>query len=141
MADDKFSKRLLTAILSVAAVLILVGLWMLGPSKTKTSQDEHWQLCWEKKPEHIGKTSTRQLCLSARIETRTPSYLVISYSYSEGRGAMEGTSANGMEYNGQWKDSIGWGNFHLRFTSPTSAVGWVDEKGKNPINLWLSPSK
>lgn len=99
-----------------------------------------WQLCWEKIPGHTGTTNTRQLCLPAQI-LRDNASLVLTYPYGDGRGTMEAKSGDGTVYDGLWKDPGGWGNVHLRFTSPTSAVGWVDEKGEKPINLWIFPSK
>lgn len=106
---------------------------------TPSARAEQWQLCWEKIPGHTGTTNTRQLCLSTRI-LRGNASLVLTYPYRDGSGTMEASSSDGLVYEGLWKDPGGWGNFHLRFTSPTSAVGWVDEKGKKPINLWLSSS-
>ena len=131
------------------AVVFLLG-WIFWPKKeTPTAKTaaiatparaEQWQLCWEKIPGHTGTTNTRQLCLPARI-LRGNASLVLTYPYRDGSGTMEASSSDGgAVYAGLWKDPGGWGNFHLRFTSPTSAVGWVDEKGKKPINLWLSSS-
>lgn len=90
---------------------------------------QEWQLCWMKKPEYEGKTDIRQKCLPARIETRSDSYIVISYSFSGGKGVREGTSTDGNNYSGQWKDKTGWGNFHMKFVSPDTAFGWSDDEG------------
>lgn len=91
---------------------------------------QNWQLCWEKKPEHGGKTGMRNHCIPAKIETRTSSYLVISYNGNSGKGVQEGTSIDGVSYSGGWKDPTGWGKFHLRFTSSDTAFGWLDDEDK-----------
>jgi len=91
---------------------------------------QQWQLCWEKKPGYEGKTGTRYKCLPAKIESRNESHIIISYSYSGGRGIQEGTSTDGISYDGAWSDSTGRGNWHLRFTSPNTAFGWSDDEGR-----------
>ena len=146
--NDKFSKQLLTAILLVAAALILLGLWVMKPSKPKpegqsqptpqATVSQPWQLCWEKIPGAKGTTNIRSQCFPVKVSKNRNS-IVLVYQHNDRQGTMEASSSDGAVYDGLWKDPGGWGNFHIRFTSPTSAVGWVDEKGKKPINLWLSP--
>ena len=127
-------------LIGLVAAILSAG-WIFWPKKetTKTSQSQSaqqatvsqpWQLCWEKKPEHTGKTNTRQHCVPTIIETRTASYIVVSYICSEGLGVMEGTSINGIDYDGLWKDSTGWGKWHLKFVSADTAFGWSDDEGK-----------
>ena len=94
-----------------------------------TIAQQKWQLCWMKKPEYEGKTDIRQKCLPAKIEKRSDSHIVISYSFSGGKGIREGTSTDGKNYSGQWKDKTGWGNFSMMFVSPDTAFGWSDDKG------------
>jgi hypothetical protein len=89
---------------------------------------QQWQLCWEKKPEYEGKTPQRDKCLSAKIESRNESHIIISYS--GGRGIQEGTSTDGKNYDGEWRDSTGWGKWHLKFVSSDTAFGWSDDEGK-----------
>lgn len=100
------------------------------PTSAPTAESQQWELCWEKKPEHKGKTATKNHCMSARIEKRTNSYLVLSYNGNFGIGTQEGTSIDGVSYDGEWKDSTGWGKFHLKFVSPNTAFGWSDDEGK-----------
>jgi len=131
------------SILAVIAVVI-TAIFVLGgreklkaplpqPLRISTTQPaplQQWQLCWEKKPEHEGKTGIRRECLSARVESRTDAHVVISYTYPGGRGVMEGTSTDGIGYDGEWKDSTGWGKWHLRFVSSDAAFGWSDDEGE-----------
>lgn len=91
---------------------------------------QNWQLCWEKKPEYDGKTPERNRCLPAKIESRTESYIVISYSYPGGKGIQQGISGDGKNYDGEWKDSTGQGKWHLKFVSSDTAFGWSDDEGK-----------
>lgn len=124
----------------VAVAIIGLKLWEPWVSKDKSSpaeapavaqqRQQQWQLCWEKKPEYEGKTGTRYKCLPAKIESRNESHIIISYSYSGGRGIQEGTSTDGINYDGAWNDSTGRGNWHLRFTSSDTAFGWSDDEGK-----------
>jgi hypothetical protein len=119
----------------VILLLSFVGFWWgyisCKPQRAAVAvAQENWQLCWEKKPEYAGETSIRYQSLPAKIESRTAAHIVISYSYSGGQGVMEGTSIDGIGYDGQWKDSTGWGKWHLRFISPDTAFGWSDDKGK-----------
>jgi hypothetical protein len=110
------------------------------PALTPTIQPTQWQLCWEKIPGAQGTTNVRSKCFPVRV-IRDRNSIVLSYDYNDRQGTMEASARDGAVYAGLWKDPGGWGNFQIRFTSPTSAVGWTDEKGKNPINLWLSLSK
>lgn len=91
-------------------------------------ESQEWQLCWLKTPEYEGKTDIRQKCLPAQIETRSDSHIVVSYTFSGGKGVREGTSIDGKNYSGQWKDKTGWGNFHMEFISPDTAFGWSDDE-------------
>lgn len=124
----------------VAVVFLLVGR-VFGPKKETTpraaqktatapARADQWQLNWEKKPEHTGKTGIRSLSLPAKIEKKTNNHIIVSYSFSGGSGVMEGTSTDGVSYSGKWKDSTGWGKWHLRFVSPDTAFGWSDDEGK-----------
>jgi hypothetical protein len=126
-------------LIGLVAVVLLLG-WTFRPKKETTTaktaaiatpaQAEQWQLSWEKKPEHIGKTGIRSLSLPAQIEKRNNSHIIISYSFPGGSGVMEGISVDGVSYDGQWKDSTGWGKWHLHFVSSDTAFGWSDDGGK-----------
>lgn len=101
---------------------------------TKTSDDiapvrNNWQLCWEKVPGYNGETDARSKCLRAKIEKKDDDLIVISYASSYGRGIQKGTSSDGVSYSGEWKDSTGWGRWHLKFVSSDTAFGWSDDKG------------
>ncbi len=124
---------------TIAVIAILLVLGWFGyrhftdlPSRQQTTAvaQQKWQLCWEKKPEYEGKTAQRDKCLPARIETHSDSHIVISYSFTGGKGVQEGTSFDGKKYDGEWKDPTGWGKFHLRFVSSDTAFGWSDDEGK-----------
>ncbi len=122
----------------ILAVIGFAGYWIYiyftkskpgRQAATVERQSQEWQLCWLKKPEYQGKTDIRQKCLPARIETRSDSHIVISYSFSGGKGIREGTSTDGLSYGGEWRDSTGSGKFHMRFISPDTAFGWSDDEG------------
>lgn len=124
--------------LGVVIIVLGISLALIPDSKNLNHQSlptapaaisQQWELCWEKKPDYEGKTATRYKCLPARVETRTESHIIISYSYSGGRGVQEGTSTDGHSYDGTWRDTGGWGKWHLRFVSPDTAFGWSDDAG------------
>lgn len=101
------------------------------PEIAQSQQD--WRLCWMKKTEYEGKTAERGRCLPAKIESRSDSHIIISYSYPGGKGVQQGTSTDGKNYSGQWKDSTGWGKWHLKFVkfvSSDTAFGWSDDEDK-----------
>jgi len=125
---------------TVITLMILVGIGWFGyqyfseyeyrrDQRPTTIAQQKWQLCWMKKPEYEGKTDIRQKCLPARIESRSDSHIVISYSFSGEKGVREGTSTDGLSYDGEWRDSTGSGKFHMRFISPDTAFGWSDDEG------------
>ncbi|NOY35356.1 MAG: hypothetical protein GXP44_00255 [bacterium] len=121
--------------LSLVAVLLIVGVMYYNTYTAPTKQGvattkPQWQICWEKKPEYRGESGIRTRCLPAKILRRSEGYIIISYSFPGGRGVQEGTSIDGINYDGKWKDSTGWGKFHLRFVSPDTAFGWSDDKGR-----------
>ncbi len=148
MADDKKKTDLDKAPawawwLLIFFFLLIIGLgWFLTREKTERvgtqyrqpitqkAETENWQLCWLKKPEYEGKTSERDRCLPAKIESRSDSHVIISYSYPGGKGVQQGTSTDGKNYDGEWKDSTGWGKWHLKFVSSDTAFGWSDDEGK-----------
>ncbi len=101
-----------------------------SPQRATAAAQQQWQLCWEKKPEYEGKTGTRYKCLPAKIESRNESHIIVSYSGGSGRGIQEGTSTDGKNYDGEWRDSTGWGKWHLKFVSSDTAFGWSDDEGK-----------
>lgn len=104
----------------------------LKPPTKETTVALKWQLSWEKKPAYAGKTGIRHTSLPAAIENRDKSRIVISYICPDGSmGIMKGFSRNaGKSFDGIWKDSTGWGQWHLRFTSDNTAFGWSDDEGK-----------
>jgi len=68
------------------------------------------------------------------IEKRTPSEILIRYP----SGAMNGTSTDGVLYNGEWQGKDRWGKWEIRFDSQDEATGWSDNKGigqKFPLKL------
>lgn len=144
MADEKKNENrapkwawwLLTT-MSVIITLVSATLTYnyLAP-KAPAQQQLCWQLCWEKIPGATMHTDTLQKTMPAIIQ-RAGNSLTIVYKYDGGKGEMTGVSTDGISFDGQWKDGVGWGRFHLRFASACSAVGWVDDKNTKPINLWL----
>ncbi len=121
----------------VVIILVILGaLWGYQYYKKFTTtpknqpitaiQQVQWQLCWEKKPEQEGKTRMRANCTPAQIE-RKDDILVVKYNLSVGGyGTIICSLASGA-YSGIWRDVWGSGNIYLRFTSETSAFGWVDD--------------
>jgi len=107
---------------------------------TQTTQPpplQHWQLCWEKAPGHIGKTAIRLNCNTAVVE-RQDEILVVKYTFSGGQGIITAPKTPDGAYLGTWRDSTGTGNIFLRFTSPSSALGWQDDgekTEKDPTSL------
>ena len=92
---------------------------------------QKWQICWQKRPGYRGVSPLRRLCLSAKIETRTKNYIVVSYGNSQTNGVIEATAGGKSTYNGKWKDSGGWGKIYdLHFTSARTAMAWYDEDGR-----------
>lgn len=100
------------------------------PTKKASLSLQRWKLCWEKKPEYRGESDIRTRCLPAKVLRRSEGYIAISYSFPGGRGVQEGTSTDGISYDGKWEDSTGWGKFHLRFVSSDTAFGWSDDEGR-----------
>lgn len=128
--------KILSSIFIVFA-FIMVGITVLMHSEKRKEIARatetfapNWQLCWEKKPEHEGKTGMRNHCVPVTMEKRTSSHLIFAYDGNFGKGLQEGTSIDGVSYSGEWRDGTGWGKFHLRFTSSDTAFGWSDDEGK-----------
>lgn len=99
---------------------------------------QQWQVCWQKVPSAKGVSNTQFKCMPTTVKRKNSSLLLV-YTYdNNGQGMMEAASSDGASYDGTWKDPGGWGKFHLWFASPTSALGWIDEKGERPIPLSLA---
>lgn len=102
------------------------------PEKASTQvAAKNWQLCWEKPPEHKGKTEMRSTCLPAKIEKLNKNIITISYAFTGGSGVMEGASTDGVDYDGTWIDQTGSGTWHLKSTSENSAFGWTSDNGSS----------
>jgi hypothetical protein len=107
--------------------------------KQQIAAPVQWQLCWEKTPEHRGKTAIRRNCNSAVVE-RQDEILVVKYNFSGGQGVIIASKTPDGAYLGTWRDSTGSGNIFLRFVSPSSALGWQDDgKGTEKDPTSLSP--
>jgi uncharacterized iron-regulated membrane protein len=142
-------KRSWSWIWLVVIVLVVVGAnWgyryykNIQPTASKTppvapAQTQQWQLCWEKIPEHRGKTAMRRNCNTAYVERRDE-ILVVKYVFSGGQGTIVAPKTLDGAYLGAWRDRTGSGNIFFRFVSPSSALGWQDDgKGteKDPTSL------
>jgi len=129
--------RILKGIFLIIAIVI-VGISILAYSGKKKKEvtggfepeaaAQNWQLCWEKKPEHEGKTGKRLDCTPAVIKQKNDE-LVIEYELTGGgSGKIVCQQDSDHEtYTGTWKDKWGSGSIHLRYTSPFSAFGWQDD--------------
>lgn len=116
----------------IVVILIFIGAWAgykyWWLESTPTAKN--WKISWEKAPDYHGKTDRRQITLPAKIKSKEKEILVIFYLCPDGNtGTMQGVSADGISYNGTWYDVSGRGNFHLRFSSETTAFGWWDDDG------------
>ncbi len=127
------------AFIAVGIIISTTSLWWPDekpkPATRKVakiiSSPQKWQICWQKRPGYRGVSSLRRLCLSAKIETRTKNYIVVSYGNSQTNGVIEATAGGKSTYNGKWKDSGGWGKIYdLHFTSARTAMAWYDEDGR-----------
>ncbi len=117
-------------LLTIISVGIIVGIIYQSPKKTISVFSQNWKISWEKTPEYRGKTGRRQIVLPAKIKSREENQLIIFYTCPDGSfGTMQGISADGISYMGTWQDISGHGNFHLRFSSKTTAFGWWDDNG------------
>lgn len=110
----------------------------ISQTKQATIVSQQWQVCWQKVPGAKGFSNTQFKCMPTTVK-RDNSSLLLVYRYDNNRqGTMEATSSDGASYDGTWRDAGGWGKFHFWFTSPTTALGWIDEKGEKPIPLSLT---
>lgn len=93
--------------------------------KVEIEMNKIWQMCFK-------KSSGKTWCIDAVVTKRTPASITISYPYgiTGYTGVMRGTSIDGTNYDGEWKDSGGWGKWSLRFASSDRAEGWSDDEGK-----------
>ena len=100
---------------------------------------QNWKLYWEKNPDATMDTSNMMPPEPVlAVIQRNYQSVTIAYKNSSKHGIMIGNSDDGISYDGSWKEKKEYGNFHLRFVdNNSSAVGWVDDKGEKPINLWL----
>lgn len=126
--------RILKSIFIVIAILIAGVTTLMYSEKKKEGEGakkastQNWQLCWEKKPEHEGKTGKRLDCTPAVIKQKDD-VLVVEYELTGGGlGKIVCQQDSDPEaYTGTWKDEWGSGNIHQRFTSPFSSFGWQDD--------------
>ena len=137
----QFTKKAGTIIVIILIVLIFFMIKMTKIEKSEevgqlTPATQNWQLCWEKNPDATMDELDIERCMPAVIQ-KEEEFLLVFYKDKTGKLVGKTSSSSSNLYDGTWKDNGGWGNFHLRFVSPNSAVGWVDDKGEKPISLWL----